>query len=229
MHATTMQRVPCVPGRGTIARMDAIGVTFAHLREAVQSITGESGTVAVCGHVATMQDGVVVSVAPAPRVDARRDHSYAIVFRQHNDAPNQFKLRWKNLLAAIATNPNRVIAEWIEKLQSGADGVHEDDTQSLDTPPRASDLVLLKRAEGGIGGGDNRACRQIRFGQMVWRRGTPWDYGEITLCARQSWDGTDTWTLAELRVYRDTFSEVIVDHLGTHAHEKRIEVDFVLR
>ena len=27
---------------------------------------------------------------------------------------------------------------------------------------------------------------------------------------------------------RDTFSEVIVDHLETEAHEKRIEVDFVL-
>lgn len=221
-----MKRVPCVPGCGTIAQMDALGVTFEHLRDAVQGITGGSGTAAVGGHVATMQDGVVVSVAPAPREVARHNYNYAIVFRQHNDAPGEFKHRWKSLLAAITTNPNKVVAEWIKKLESGPDGIDEEDTQSLGTPPRACDLVLLKRAEGGIGGDDNVACRQIRFGQMARRRGAPWDYGEITLCARQSWDGTDAWTPAELRVYRDTFSEVIVDHLGTHAHEKRLEVDF---
>jgi hypothetical protein len=54
------------------------------------------------------------------------------------------------------------------------------------------------------------------------------DHNEIKLSARQSWDGADVWTPAELCVYRGTFGEIIVDHLGTEAHEKRIEVDFVL-
>lgn len=44
--------------------MDALGVTFEHLRDAVQGIAGGSGTAAVGRHVATMHGGVVVSVGP---------------------------------------------------------------------------------------------------------------------------------------------------------------------
>ncbi len=156
-------------------------------------------------------------------------YNYAIVFRQHTDAPKEYKTRWKKLVKTINTDPNVVIADWLRRLRRGRDGVGEDDLRSLDTPPRGTDLVLLKRAEGGIGGDDNRTCRQIRVHPLMKKyRDTPWDYNEIKLSARQSWDGADVWTPAELCVYRDTFSEVIVDHLGTEAHEKRVEVDFVL-
>jgi hypothetical protein len=156
-------------------------------------------------------------------------YNYAIVFRQHTDAAKEYKRRWKKLVKTINTDPNVVIADWLQRLQRGADGVGEDD--DIDTPPRDTDLVLLKRAEGGIGGDDTQTCRQIRFHPLTTGpelRALPTDHNEIKLSARQSWDGADVWTPAELCVYRDTFSEVVADRLGTEAHEKRIEIDFVL-
>ena len=155
-------------------------------------------------------------------------YNYAIVFRQHNDAPKEYKQRWKALIKTINTNPDVVIAGWLQHLQRGIDDVGEEDAWSLDMPPRGSDLVPLKRAEGGIGGDDNRTCRQIRVDQrMKTKVPHGLNYNEIMLTARGSWDGTDVWAPAELCGYRDTFSDVIVDHLGCSAHQKRIEIEFL--
>lgn len=157
----------------------------------------------------------------APGVD---HHDYAIVFRQHTDAPKTFKTRWCALLKTIKANPDRVIADWLCRLRSSGGCCTSGDPAGDDnnTPPRNTDLVLLERCEGGIGGNDNRTCRQIRFcmpHDIPWAR-----YNEIRLTALASSDGKDVWTPAELCVYRDTFSDLIISTLGTEAHEKRIEV-----
>lgn len=167
------------------------------------------------GHIASEQQAAV-----APSYD------YLIVFRQHTDAPEKWKEQWGALMRTIATNPSSIVAEWLERLKSSG----EDDDND-DTPPRVADLVPLDRCEGGIGGDDNKTCRQIRFCedthmQVVY--GAPaisWrDYNEIKLIAMRSWDDTDVWTPAELCVYRDTFNRVIVNILGREAHEGRVEI-----
>ena len=70
-------RVACVPGRGVIAQMEQMGVSFADLSDALQELGTDngSGVVPVAGHtpaLATVENGVVVGVvvgvAPAKPV-----------------------------------------------------------------------------------------------------------------------------------------------------------------
>jgi len=163
--------------------------------------------------------------------NASRRWGLDIVFRQHNRVPENFKKLWQNLLRTCAFNPNVIVKLWLDKLRNHPEECHDGDGGPY-ILPRHTDLVLLERAEGGIGGSDN-TCRQIRFSGFMMHTERqkdkkewvpPWCYDEIKLCATGSADGTDVWEPRQLRVYRDAFSEVICEYVGVEAHEKRIEI-----
>jgi hypothetical protein len=78
---------------------------------------------------------------------------------------------------------------------------------------RESDRVLLARCEGGIGGNDNRICRQIRFQPNCYS----WcvDRKEIVLSAQDS--STESWTTAELQQISGAFAAVLSDWMYRHS------------
>jgi len=143
---------------------------------------------------------------------------YNIRFRQHHDAPKEFKTTWETLKKEIANNSPHVVEQWLCEL----------DVETNALNPR--DLLYLERAEGGIGGGNNMTDRQIRFDFDYTFRGRKrrkrmgWDHNEIILHAQPSADGTCIWLPEDLTPFKDAFSRVIVNHLGTEAHDSFVEI-----
>lgn len=181
-----------------------------------------------CRPVTQVTQAAPVMITP-PCTRGTQARTYNMVFRQHNDAPPEFKQKWHDLLEMCAYQPRGLIDGWLDKLRTPEEW-QDYPSSSL---PRKPDLVQLDRTEGGIGGNSNISCRQMRFCRSMYsyelhksRREPYWtgrDYSEIRLIAIPSSDGTDVWAVDELEVYRDAFGEVITGYLGS-GHEARIEV-----
>jgi len=144
--------------------------------------------------------------------------SYLLRFRLYTDASDDVKYRYKKVYEEIvATDTNRrksgkwslcrkhiekYLNPWIWKLNEYGVG-------------NPSDRQLLNRDEGGIGGDCNRTERQIRFynDQEVLLCGGK--FGEITLIALPSDDGTSFWVPDELKQFGEAFSEMLNDQIKT--------------
>ena len=84
------------------------------------------------------------------------------------------------------------------------------------------DRQYLERAEGGIGGNDNRKNRQIRFFNSIERFRK---FGEITLRAEPSDDEMCKWDVEELVQFGEKFKEVLESSVVSNCIDFYIAVD----
>ena len=124
--------------------------------------------------------------------------SYELRFRQHTDAPSEFRELYKkvydDLMAKDGYRFDAYLHMWIDKLKN-------------DNVGTAVDRQYLNRAEGGIGGNDNDKHRQIRLpahGEPFWGK-----FAEISLLAIPSNDEECKWDLEELVEFGEKFKEVL--------------------
>ena len=124
--------------------------------------------------------------------------SYELRFRQHTDASSKFRELYQkvydDLLVGDGYRFDAYLRMWIDKLKDANVGT-------------AVDRQYLDRAEGGIGGNDNRKHRQIR---LPAHREPRWkEFGEISLLAIPSGDDECKWDLEELVEFGEKFKEVL--------------------
>ncbi len=149
--------------------------------------------------------------------------SYLLRFRLNADVPLEAQEKYKkNIYIPLCgrgmphnfvphCDPNIYIARWLDILEH----------KNIGTP---TDRQLLNRCEGGIGGDSNVTNRQIRFynerENYSWKR-----FGEITLCAIPSDDGTATWTPTELVAFGKAFVQVIEYYITCEGVDFYIAID----
>lgn len=125
--------------------------------------------------------------------------SYNLCYRQHSDAPPEFKKTWDGILETLDFDHTQFVEEWIQKLSDSKVGTEQD-------------RQVLKRCEGGIGGNNNSTSRQIRF----QRKPCPFlNFREINLHAIASNNGDSVWGLEELICFGEKLKEVFVERVGT--------------
>ena len=141
---------------------------------------------------------------------------YLLRFRLYSDAPRDVRALYKNAYDDIMSdNPRRFdqyIYKWIDNLEENGIGTE-------------IDRHYLQRAEGGIGGNDNRKNRQIRFFNSSESMLTFRKFGEITLRAEPSDDKKDKWDVEELVEFGEKFKQVLESSVMSHCIDFYIAVD----
>ena len=105
--------------------------------------------------------------------------AYLLRFRLYSDAPPEIRTLYKQAYDDILSDDSErfylYLHKWIDKLKEDEIGTD-------------IDRQYLNRAEGGIGGNDNRKNRQIRFFNSIEHMTSFRKFGEITLRAESSDD-----------------------------------------
>lgn len=142
--------------------------------------------------------------------------AYLLRFRLYSDAPPEIRELYKQAYDDILSNDSerfdRYLHKWIDKLKEDEIGTD-------------IDWQCLNRAEGGIGGNDNRKNRQIRLFNSIEHKTSFRKFGEITLRAEPSDDEMCKWSVEELVQFGDKFKEVLESSVVSNCMDFYIAVD----
>ena len=143
-------------------------------------------------------------------------YAYLLRFRLYSNAPPEIRTLYKQAYDDIMSDDSerfdRYLYLWINKLKEDEIGT-------------GIDRQYLKRAEGGIGGNDNRKNRQIRFFNSTEHDTSFRKFGEITLRAEPSDDEMCKWDVEELVQFGEKFKEVLESSVVSNCIDFYIAVD----
>ena len=144
-------------------------------------------------------------------------YAYLLRFRLYSDAPSEIRALYKqaydDILSDDSRRFDRYLYRWIDKLKEDEIGTD-------------IDRQYLNRAEGGIGGNDNRKNRQIRFFNTIEQVTGFRKFGEITLRAEPSDDERCKWDVEELVRFGEKFKEAVESSVGSNCIDFYIAVDW---
>ena len=147
-------------------------------------------------------------------------YAHLLRFRLYSDAPPKFRALYKQAYDDIVSDDkkrfNPYLHMWIGLLDEEQIGTN-------------IDRQYLNRAEGGIGGDDNRQNRQIRFAtaRSMEHQTSFLKFGEITLRAEPSDNKRCKWNIEELVQFGEKFKEVLESSVGSNCIDFYIAVDCV--
>ena len=117
-------------------------------------------------------------------------------FRLEPDAPTdvreQFKKVYDDIISDNPSKFNPYLIIWVQELENHNIGTD-------------MDRQVLNRAEGGIGGDNNRTNRQLRFFNNGERSRK---FGEVTLISLPSDDGSCMWNMEDLNEFGNAFLNI---------------------
>jgi hypothetical protein len=141
---------------------------------------------------------------------------FLLKFRLFSDAPSGVSSLYKKVYDDIISEDigrfDKYIFMWLERLRE----------ENIGTD---IDRQYLKRAEGGIGGNDNRKNRQIRFFNSIEDKTTFRKFGEITFRAEPSDDASCKWDIDELVEFGNKFKEIIESYVASHSIDFYVAVE----
>jgi hypothetical protein len=114
-------------------------------------------------------------------------------------APDCLFVKWTNIYKDLVTSAEPFMNDWLDVLFEVEEACTDD-------------LKLLLVSEWGIGGSNSETHRQIRPATISLTAKE--DYYEITLRARSSRDGSDTWSVHDMTIYGKAFVRVLEKYMG---------------